>query len=156
MPHQLLLYRTVKSCIWSKHVYWNPTKDIVLLNWADTPAHVPIKNLRTTMNNSPDQRIPGNLKPPIIQVASKISPVQANAVRPWQLPFTITPVMYLLSNYGYFYHQLLCFSSVLFEVQNICNRHFYIRFILYQSTNLHAIPYVRLRQLPPIQKLQFH
>ena len=95
--HQLLLYRTVKSCRWSKHVYWNPTKDIVLLNWADTPAHVPIKNLRITMNNSPDQRIPGNLKPPIIQVASKISSAQANAVTPlstrspWQLPFTITP-----------------------------------------------------------------
>src|SRR5215469_9435816 len=36
--------------------------------------------------------------------------------------------------------------TILFEVLNlICDRHFYVRFILYQTTNLHTIPYVWIR-----------
>jgi hypothetical protein len=45
---------------------------------------------------------------------------------------------------------------IFLEVLNlICNRHSYVRFILYQSTNLHAIPYVRIRQLLPHRNCNF-
>ena len=55
---------------------------IVLLNWADTPAHVPIKNLTVTLNN-PTTNIP---------VGSLISSAQGNIGTPTtaQPPFTIT------------------------------------------------------------------
>jgi hypothetical protein len=46
--------------------------------------------------------------------------------------------------------------AVFFEVMNlISNRHFYVRFILYQSTDLYAIPYVRIRQLLPYGNCNF-
>ncbi len=75
---------------------------IVLLNWADTPNHVPITNLKITINNFPDSTIQGNPRPPTIPIDSKISSAQAQdpnsgiTVTPlsvastWQLPFTIT------------------------------------------------------------------
>ena len=84
----------VESCLLES----NKGIAIVLLNWADTPEHVPIKNLTITINNSPDPEIPGNPKPPIIPVGSKISSAQGNVVTPlsitsqtpWHLPFPIT------------------------------------------------------------------
>src|SRR5262249_18413741 len=46
--------------------------------------------------------------------------------------------------------------TILFEVLNlICDRHFYVRFILYQTANLYTIPYSDL-VVAPIRKLQFH
>jgi hypothetical protein len=58
---------------------------IVLLNWSDTPAHVPIKDLTLTLNNSTTN----------IPVGSLISSTQGNIVTPKltttaQPPFTIT------------------------------------------------------------------
>ena len=57
---------------------------IVLLNWSDTPAHVPIKNLTITVNNSTTN----------IPVGSLISSAQGNVVTPElstsQPPFTIS------------------------------------------------------------------
>src|SRR5215831_7613818 len=46
--------------------------------------------------------------------------------------------------------------TVLFEIPNlICNRHFYVPFILYQTTNLYTIPYVWIRQLFPYRNCNF-
>jgi hypothetical protein len=64
---------------------------IVLLNWADTPAHVPITNLTITLNNSTTN----------VPVGSLISSAQGKIVTPKltttaQPPFTIT-----LSQLGY-------------------------------------------------------
>jgi len=58
---------------------------IVLLNWSDTPAHVPIKNLTITLNNSATD----------VPIGSLISSAQGNIVTPKltttaQPPFTIT------------------------------------------------------------------
>jgi hypothetical protein len=58
---------------------------IVLLNWGDTPVHVPITNLTITLNNSTTN----------IPVGSLISSAQGNIVTPKltttaQPPFTIT------------------------------------------------------------------
>jgi hypothetical protein len=72
---------------------------IVLLNWSDTPEHVPIKNLTITINNSLVRGIQGNPEPPVIPVGSKIYSAHAKdgvIVTPsstrssWQLPFSIT------------------------------------------------------------------